>query len=75
MNVKANLYYSKDHEWAEFNGDVATVGISDHAQGQLAELSCPSDRHAVLCKCRRHRGVDHFSTGVARGALEAEYEG
>jgi len=38
MNVKTNLYYSKDHEWAEFNGDVATIGISDHAQGQLGDI-------------------------------------
>jgi glycine cleavage system H protein len=38
MNVKANLYYSKDHEWAEFKGDTAVVGISDHAQGQLGDI-------------------------------------
>jgi glycine cleavage system H protein len=38
MNVKANLYYSKDHEWAEFKGDTVVVGISDHAQGQLGDI-------------------------------------
>ncbi|MEM7021452.1 MAG: glycine cleavage system protein GcvH [Pseudomonadota bacterium] len=30
--------YSKDHEWARLDGDVATVGISDHAQQQLGDV-------------------------------------
>ncbi len=30
--------YSKDHEWVAINGDIGTVGITDHAQEQLGEL-------------------------------------
>ncbi len=30
--------YSRDHEWVEVNGDIATVGISDHAQDQLGDV-------------------------------------
>ncbi len=30
--------YSKDHEWIDIDGDVGTVGITDHAQEQLGEL-------------------------------------
>jgi glycine cleavage system H protein len=30
--------YSKDHEWITVNGDVGTVGISDHAQEQLGDV-------------------------------------
>lgn len=30
--------YSKDHEWIAIDGDVGTVGITDHAQEQLGEL-------------------------------------
>lgn len=30
--------YLKSHEWAELNGKVATVGISDHAQNQLGDV-------------------------------------
>lgn len=30
--------YSKDHEWVSIDGDVGTVGITDHAQEQLGEL-------------------------------------
>lgn len=37
-NIPDNLMYSKDHEWVEINGDVATVGISDHAQAELSDV-------------------------------------
>jgi glycine cleavage system H protein len=35
MNVPAELKYTKDHEWLAVEGDVATVGITDFAQGEL----------------------------------------
>ena len=38
MNVPQNLKYTKDHEWVLVEGDVATVGITDFAQGELGEL-------------------------------------
>jgi glycine cleavage system H protein len=34
----AVVKYSKDHEWVRVDGDVATVGISDHAQTQLGDI-------------------------------------
>jgi glycine cleavage system H protein len=34
----ADLLYTKEHEWLRIDGDVATVGISDHAQEQLGEI-------------------------------------
>ena len=33
-----SLYYAETHEWAEINGKVATVGISDFAQGELGDI-------------------------------------
>ena len=30
--------YTKDHEWIRLDGDVATIGISDHAQEQLGDI-------------------------------------
>ncbi len=33
-----SLYFTKEHEWVRVDGDVATVGISDHAQGQLGDI-------------------------------------
>ena len=31
-------YYTEDHEWIEVDGDSATVGITDYAQGQLGDI-------------------------------------
>jgi glycine cleavage system H protein len=38
MNVPSNLKYTKDHEWISIEGDVATVGITDFAQGELGDI-------------------------------------
>ena len=38
MNVPTDLRYSKSHEWVRLEGDVATVGISDHAQHELTDV-------------------------------------
>lgn len=37
--VKANLYYTKDHEWIDIlEDDTAYVGITDYAQSELGEI-------------------------------------
>ena len=38
MNVPNNLKYSKEHEWIRVEGDVAYVGITDFAQGELGDI-------------------------------------
>jgi glycine cleavage system H protein len=38
MNVPDNLRYTSDHEWVLLNGDIATVGITDHAQEELTDV-------------------------------------
>ena len=38
MNIPAELKYTKDHEWVSIEGDVATVGITDFAQGELGDI-------------------------------------
>ena len=38
MNIPADLKYTKEHEWVKIDGDIATVGITDYAQGELGEL-------------------------------------
>ena len=37
-NVPADLKYAKSHEWVRVEGDVATVGITDHAQHELTDI-------------------------------------
>lgn len=38
MNIPENLLYTEDHEWVKIEGDVATVGITDFAQGELGDI-------------------------------------
>ena len=38
MNVPADLKYTSEHEWIRIEGDVAIVGITDYAQGELGEI-------------------------------------
>jgi glycine cleavage system H protein len=37
-NVPGELKYSKTHEWVRVEGDIATIGISDHAQAELGDI-------------------------------------
>ncbi|WP_411030084.1 glycine cleavage system protein GcvH [Spongiimicrobium sp. 3-5] len=38
MNIPAELKYTKDHEWVRVDGDIATIGITDFAQGELGDI-------------------------------------
>lgn len=38
MNIPSDLKYTKDHEWIKFDQDVATIGITDFAQGELGDI-------------------------------------
>ena len=38
MSVPTELKYTKDHEWIRIEGDVATIGITDFAQGELGDI-------------------------------------
>ena len=38
MNLPENLKYTKDHEWVSVEGDIATIGITDFAQGELGDV-------------------------------------
>lgn len=38
MNVPEGLKYSKEHEWVRVEGDIAVVGITDFAQGELGDI-------------------------------------
>ncbi len=38
MNIPEELKYTKDHEWVKINGETATIGITDFAQGELGDI-------------------------------------
>lgn len=52
MEIKAGLKYAQSHEWADINGNVAKVGISDFAQSELGDLvfvELPAVGDEVVC--------------------------
>ena len=38
MQIPEDLKYTEDHEWARIEGDIATIGITDFAQGELGDI-------------------------------------
>lgn len=38
MHIPTDLRYTRDHEWVRIEGDTATVGITDFAQGELGDI-------------------------------------
>lgn len=38
MNTPVELKYTKDHEWVKIEGNIATIGITDFAQGELGDI-------------------------------------
>jgi glycine cleavage system H protein len=38
MNIPQELKYTKDHEWVKIEGDTATIGVTDFAQGELGDI-------------------------------------
>jgi glycine cleavage system H protein len=38
MNIPSDLKYTKDHEWVKIEADIATIGITDFAQGELGDI-------------------------------------
>jgi glycine cleavage system H protein len=61
MNIPDDLKYTKDHEWARLERDLAEVGITDYAQGELGDI--------IFLE---YPGVGEvFSRGEAFGTVEA----
>ena len=38
MNIPGDLAYTKEHEWVRVDGNIATIGITDWAQGELGDI-------------------------------------
>jgi glycine cleavage system H protein len=38
MNIPADLHYTTDHEWIRLTGNIALVGITEFAQGELGDI-------------------------------------
>jgi glycine cleavage system H protein len=60
-NTPEDLQYTKDHEWVRVRDDLATVGITDHAQQQLGDVV-----YVELPKVG-----DNFTAGAPFGSVES----
>ena len=38
MNIPSELKYTKEHEWIKIEGNIGTVGVTDHAQSELGDV-------------------------------------
>ncbi len=78
-NIPENLRYSKDHEWVSVDGDVATIGITDYAQGSLGdvvyvELPKAGDKfsaHEAFGSVESVKAVSEIFTPIAGEVTEA----
>ena len=61
MNVPKDLKYTKNHEWVRVDGEIATLGITDHAQSELGDI--------VFVELPEEG--DEFDAGEAVGTIEA----
>jgi len=75
----SNFRYTKDHEWVEVKGDVATVGITDYAQNHLGDVvyvELPAagkhlDVHQTIGSIESVKAVSEVFSPVSGDVLEA----
>ena len=78
MNLPPTLHYTKDHEWIRVEGDVAYVGITDHAQKELGDivyvdidtLDKEVARHDVFCTVEAVKTVSDLFSPITGTVLE-----
>jgi glycine cleavage system H protein len=74
-----NFHYTKDHEWVEVKGDIATVGITDYAQNHLGDvvyIELPAigkalDAHSTIGTIESVKAVSEIFSPVSGEVIEA----
>ena len=77
-----NLKYSKDHEWVEVDGEIATIGITNYAQVQLGdivyvelpEIGMIADKDEAICAVESVKTAADVMTPVSGEVLEINEE-
>lgn len=78
-NIPEDLHYSKDHEWIKVEGDIGTIGITDHAQhalGDVVYVELPKvgdtfEAHEAIGSVESVKAVSEIFTPVAGEVVEA----
>jgi len=79
MNFPENLKYTKDHEWVRVEGDIAFIGITEYAQGELGDVVFVEintvgetlDKGEVFCSIEAVKTVSDSYMPVSGEVLEA----
>ena len=74
MSIPANLKYTADHEWISMEGDVATVGITNHAQEELTDIVFV-ELPEVGCECHAEEGIAVVESVKAASDIYAPLSG
>lgn len=77
-NIPEHLYYSRDHEWVEIDGGIASIGITDFAQhslGDVVYVELPKegdtfDAHDVIGSVESVKAVSEIFTPVGGEVVE-----
>ena len=78
MNIPEGLKYTKDHEWVKIEGNTATIGITDFAQGELGDIVYVDissvgqdvDAHAIFGTVEAVKTVSDLYMPVAGKVIE-----
>jgi glycine cleavage system H protein len=78
-NIPEDLHYSKDHEWIKVEGDIGTIGITDHAQNALGDVvyvELPKvgdtfEAHEAIGSVESVKAVSEIFTPVAGEVVES----
>ena len=65
--VKEGLLYTKDHEWARCEGDIAVVGITDYAQGEMGDIVFWHMARGCFRLIRKSDNKELFATAPVNG--------
>jgi len=79
MNTPNDLRYTEEHEWVRLEGDVGTVGITDHAQEalgdivfvELPEVGCEVNRGGEVCAIESSKAASDLYAPVGGMVVEA----
>ena len=78
MNIPADIKYTKDHEWIKFEGEIATVGITDFAQSELGAvvfIDLPEEGDEIEAgeefgEIESHKAVSELKSPISGDVLE-----
>ncbi|MBU1087681.1 MAG: glycine cleavage system protein GcvH [Candidatus Omnitrophica bacterium] len=74
MNVPEGLFYTKEHEWVKIDGNLAKMGISDHAQHELGDITFV-ELPALHVQCKQFKQIAIIESVKAASDVYAPLSG